>query len=640
MGGRTAASNAAVTMALNAASAHLAVCETEHTALQNQRATVVAKLDAMHVAANDVTSFLASEAVASMTKTDLDEVRAIRTSPPQAVQTVCTCVVSLLDLPQPQSSDSGSEPPSPTITSVPLPPLSPRGRALPAPLKGTPERRVGAGRSALVSWEVAQRRLGQKDFKHSLVAFDVRRLLSHEASEVCEAVKQRIAVGEEHSPTPPDAPKAARRLSKASWRAAATSATTAAAGDDELPTSSRLGSLATVAAQARRASRESGMPSLGPLGPLTLQDASYGSAVTAALFLWCSRVLANADKIRESEAEATRARGLAGDERARVDAALAVAAARVRQAQTELAMAEAAAQAAAEAEAKAAAEVAEAARAREALEERARAEAREADRQRNQAAEEDRDRRAQRRREHEAEVARQEAEAARMRSSGTKAVLEEVDVVIKQRVEFKAGSAVIEDINVPALICVADLMSTEQRIKVGVQAQAGIELASERAEAICQWLVDQGGVSISRLRVTGSAADDASSAAASAPSGTWHVRFHVIAEVKISDRLEFDGGSDGLRDDSKDTLRAVARIMKTRRDLPRLTIEGHTCTDGPEEWNMVLSNERARSVERFLLDECGVPPARLQTVGHGPKKPLVDGYAQRKRNRRVEFLVL
>ena len=124
------------------------------------------------------------------------------------------------------------------------------------------------------------------------------------------------------------------------------------------------------------------------------------------------------------------------------------------------------------------------------------------------------------------------------------------------------------------------------------------------------------------------------------PKGSWHIRFHVVAEIKISDRLEFDGGSDGLRDDSKETLRAVAKIYNARRDLPRLTIEGHTCSDGPEQWNMVLSNERARSVEKFLLDECRVDPDRLKTVGHGPKKPLVDKYVERRRNRRVEFLVL
>ena len=122
--------------------------------------------------------------------------------------------------------------------------------------------------------------------------------------------------------------------------------------------------------------------------------------------------------------------------------------------------------------------------------------------------------------------------------------------------------------------------------------------------------------------------------------GAWHVRFHVIAEIKISDRLEFDGGSERLRDESQETLRAVAKVLRSRKDIPRLTIEGHTCSDGPEQWNMTLSRERADTVRNFLLDECGVSRECLLTTGHGPTKPCTDAYVNRHRNRRVEFLVL
>ena len=43
--------------------------------------------------------------------------------------------------------------------------------------------------------------------------------------------------------------------------------------------------------------------------------------------------------------------------------------------------------------------------------------------------------------------------------------------VIKQRVEFYAGSAVVEDHNIPALICVADLMLENPQIKVGATSK-------------------------------------------------------------------------------------------------------------------------------------------------------------------------
>ena len=110
----------------------------------------------------------------------------------------------------------------------------------------------------------------------------------------------------------------------------------------------------------------------------------------------------------------------------------------------------------------------------------------------------------------------------------------------------------MEDPNIPALICVADLMLENPKIKVGVEAAPGIELGAERAEAIVGWLVSQGGVSVSRLRTAGGACGGASSAGSSASSssasssagggggsgdglptgtsgGTWHIRFNVIA---------------------------------------------------------------------------------------------------------------
>ena len=69
---------------------------------------------------------------------------------------------------------------------------------------------------------------------------------------------------------------------------------------------------------------------------------------------------------------------------------------------------------------------------------------------------------------------------------------------------------------------------------------------------------------------------------------------NVLAEIKISDKIEFDGGAHELRSASKETLRAVGKILMTRADVRRLTIEGHTCR-GPQEWNMVRAGTRRRS---------------------------------------------
>jgi len=87
----------------------------------------------------------------------------------------------------------------------------------------------------------------------------------------------------------------------------------------------------------------------------------------------------------------------------------------------------------------------------------------------------------------------------------------------------------------------------------------------------------------------------------------------------------------------------VGQVLRKHREVTHLTIEGHTCTDGPDQWNETLSRERASSVLSHLESNCGIERGRLSISGHGPYKPLLDnhgGIANRRRNRRVEFLVI
>lgn len=629
---------------------------------------------------------LAADAIRDLSPADLDEVKAIRIEPPPPVQVVVCAVCSILEIKPkaPEVSSPLSSPPaastSPTggsssASASALPPLSPRGSqavsslVLPSALVDgaavtqtvTPAASTRSRASPILSWEVAQKRVGQKDFKSRLLSFDVRRLLEPHAAELLAAVRARIAVADiAELPTSATHPSAQRKKKgssslSSSWRAAAASATASAAAVATGTATSAEGlltgrsSLATVAARARRASVSSA-DDLIAKGPLSFQDASYGSRTVGALFLWASRVIANVDALRSAEEQECKRSQAARQERHALELALRAAEKRLADLQAALHRAEGEARrrleearATAEArerekrESEAAAEE-EARRARAAKEQQERAD-RSLARKAQEANAIEAQRRAEMKAKEEEEHRRQEEERRARSDRGEKAVLEVVDVVIKQKVEFKAGSAVVEEVNVPALIMVADLMLTEPGIKVGVEAAPGIELAAERAEAIVQWLVSQGGVSISRLRTTGSAGGRGGKTAGGG-GGCWHIRFNVLAEIKISDRLEFDGGSHGLRDSSKDTLRAVGKVLMSRPDVGRLTIEGHTCSDGPEQWNMQLSRERAQVVKDFLVNECAVGRDRLDLVGHGPTKPITEKYVERRANRRVEFLVL
>ncbi len=108
-----------------------------------------------------------------------------------------------------------------------------------------------------------------------------------------------------------------------------------------------------------------------------------------------------------------------------------------------------------------------------------------------------------------------------------------------------------------------------------------------------------------------------------------------LREVVIEIRFDFD--SDRIR--AEDHL-DVQRIANFLRDNPgaKAVLEGHADSRGAEAYNQRLSERRANSVLRRLVDVEGIDPGRLVAIGHGELRPIVpnDTDANRQINRRVE----
>lgn len=73
----------------------------------------------------------------------------------------------------------------------------------------------------------------------------------------------------------------------------------------------------------------------------------------------------------------------------------------------------------------------------------------------------------------------------------------------------------------------------------------------------------------------------------------------------------------------------------------RLGISGHTDSDGTEEYNLDLSERRAKAVQQYLVDR-GVLSERLRFKGFGESYPVADNLTEagKQANRRVECVVL
>ncbi len=70
-------------------------------------------------------------------------------------------------------------------------------------------------------------------------------------------------------------------------------------------------------------------------------------------------------------------------------------------------------------------------------------------------------------------------------------------------------------------------------------------------------------------------------------------------------------------------------------------IGGHTDDVGTEEANMRLSQRRADSVVRYLIDKFQLAPRQLTAVGYGEGNPIADNRTEagKRQNRRIEAVI-
>ncbi len=122
--------------------------------------------------------------------------------------------------------------------------------------------------------------------------------------------------------------------------------------------------------------------------------------------------------------------------------------------------------------------------------------------------------------------------------------------------------------------------------------------------------------------------------------------------IRITQPVYFATAADAILPTSFPVLEAVRMTLQATPDLRRVSIEGHTDDANDDASNLDLSNRRAASVMRYLVEH-GIDAGRLEAHGFGearPIQPITDsrGRALRRRaldaarqaNRRVEFRIV
>ncbi len=101
--------------------------------------------------------------------------------------------------------------------------------------------------------------------------------------------------------------------------------------------------------------------------------------------------------------------------------------------------------------------------------------------------------------------------------------------------------------------------------------------------------------------------------------------------------LNFDFGKWDLKDASKDKLDEVVTLMEEYTDMS-VRVVGHTDSIDTEEYNDILSRNRAREVAKYLSEQLGLEES-IDYCGYGESQPIDNNGTEfgRQRNRRVEL---
>ncbi|GAU80327.1 OmpA family protein [Bosea sp. BIWAKO-01] len=103
--------------------------------------------------------------------------------------------------------------------------------------------------------------------------------------------------------------------------------------------------------------------------------------------------------------------------------------------------------------------------------------------------------------------------------------------------------------------------------------------------------------------------------------------------------IQFDFDKTEIKPESEPTLREIAKLLQAQPAL-RLIVTGHTDGKGEFDYNLGLSQRRAKAVVEALSKAHGIAGDRLLPFGAGMAAPLApnDDEAGRAKNRRVELV--
>ncbi|MGC4093035.1 MAG: OmpA family protein [Polyangiaceae bacterium] len=113
-------------------------------------------------------------------------------------------------------------------------------------------------------------------------------------------------------------------------------------------------------------------------------------------------------------------------------------------------------------------------------------------------------------------------------------------------------------------------------------------------------------------------------------------------EIAILQQVEFKTASDVILQRSDELLAQVSEVLREHPEIKSIEVQGHTDNRGAAAYNQKLSERRAKSVMRWLVERGSIDSSRLEAKGYGMDQPIDENSTEegRQRNRRVQFKII
>jgi OOP family OmpA-OmpF porin len=113
-------------------------------------------------------------------------------------------------------------------------------------------------------------------------------------------------------------------------------------------------------------------------------------------------------------------------------------------------------------------------------------------------------------------------------------------------------------------------------------------------------------------------------------------------KIEIHEKIQFEYNDAKIKEVSFSLLNEIADVIKKNPHIKKIQIEGHASSEGGADYNLKLSDRRAKSVREYLVSKAGIAEDMLIAKGFGITRPIAsnDDEAGREKNRRVEFNIV